>query len=304
MGLFDAFKKKKVVAKELETPPAPEQNPSFGSEQARVPPQDMGMQPSFGQMQEQMQAPMQDFPLPRQSSQFPSSNPTFGLEPEHAMPQNPQMMPQMQQVPQMQMPQMQQQSYGMPQYDDIPMPDADEMVPQQQEMQQQQMQQQFQEQIPVQPKMGSPIPSFRFYQQAAPEDHPHEQMHEEMHQDQAEIPFDISQELLSMPEMMKQHQDLQEKSAPTFSSFEKVERKAASLEHHLHFGKKFITVTVLYDVGEQLVNMAEDLGLAKDTAFRLADLNEQEIEMMAKWQTLQQNMELRIAEMDKVMFKA
>ena len=76
------------------------------------------------------------------------------------------------------------------------------------------------------------------------------------------------------------------------------------MESHPHFGKKFITVSVLCDVGEQLVNMAEDLGLAKDTAFRLADLNEQEIEMMAKWQTLQHNMELRLAEMDKIMFKA
>ena len=71
-----------------------------------------------------------------------------------------------------------------------------------------------------------------------------------------------------------------------------------------HFAKKFITVDTLCDIGEQLVNMAEDLGLAKDTAFRLADLNEQEIEMMAKWQTVQHNMELRLAEMDKIMFKA
>ncbi|MEK6921634.1 MAG: hypothetical protein AABX82_07135, partial [Nanoarchaeota archaeon] len=71
-----------------------------------------------------------------------------------------------------------------------------------------------------------------------------------------------------------------------------------------HFSKQFITVTALFEVGEQLVNMSEDLGLAKDTVFRITDLNEQEIEQMAKWQALQQSMELRIAEVDKILFKA
>ncbi|MBI5072471.1 hypothetical protein HZA99_01495 [Candidatus Woesearchaeota archaeon] len=285
MGLFDAFKKKKAVTKELEIPPIPDQE--MGMEQAPMPPRESGMEQFSPQQQMQApmpeQNPMPDFPLPRQNAPFPSSNPSFELAPESAMPG--------QQI---------QQPFGMPQYDDVPMPEQGEMSGQG-------MQPQMQQQVPPQPKMGSPVPTFRFYQEA-PEDH-HEEMRQEMHENMhethnAEVPFDISQELLSMPEMLKQHETHEEKSAPTFSSFEKIERKPATMEQHPHFGKKFITVSVLCDVGEQLVNMAEDLGLAKDTAFRLADLNEQEIEMMAKWQTLQHNMELRLAEMDKIMFKA
>ena len=287
MGLFDAFKKKKVVAKELETPPAPEQNPPFNMGQAPASSGDT-QSGDFSMQQMPAQNPILDFPLPRQNASFPSSNPAFGMVPEQEMSLNPQMTQQMQISPDMQMPQqVQHPSFSMSQYEDIPMPEPDEMAPQQ---------------IPPQPKMGSPIPSFRFYKEAAPEDYP--QSHEEMHQDQGEIPFDISQELMSMPEMMKQHDEHEEQKIPSFSSIEKAKKKATPVENHLHFGKKFITVTILYDVGEQLVNMAEDLGLAKDTAFRLTDLNEQEIEMMAKWQTLQQNMELRLAEMDKIMFKA
>lgn len=286
MGLFDAFKKKKAAAKELETPPAPDQE--LGMEQAPMPPHDSGME-QFSSLQQAPMPPqnaMPDFPLPRQNTPFPSSNASFGLAPESAMPDH-QMM---QQAPEMHMPQMQQASFGMPQYDDIPMPEQEEMAPQ----------------MPQQPKMGSPVPTFRFYQEAPQEHDLHEDMHEDMHEaHDAEVPFDVSQELLSMPEMLKQHEEShQETKKPlfTFESSERIEKKSATVG--LHFGRRFITVGVLYDVGEQLVNMAEDLGLAKDTAFRLADVNEQEIEMMAKWQTLQHNMELRLAEMDKIMFKA
>lgn len=274
MGLFDAFKKKKEAKaplKELETPP----------------PADMGS-PSFSQM-DQTPAPPSDMRIAPMSFS------------EQVQPQ--------------QMQQEMQSPSGVSHYEDIPIPEPEEFsAPTQQMMQPHQMQplpqmQAFQQmqmpqQFPPQLKMGSPVPTFRFYQEAVPQHEEVHQEHEELHT--IEVPFDVSQELLSMPEMLKQHEEekkVMQKPIPTFEKFEKIEKKQF-VSAGSHIGKQFITMGVLYDVGEQLVNMAEDLALAKDTAFRLTDLNEQEIEIMAKWQTLQQNMELRLAEMDKILFKA
>jgi len=124
----------------------------------------------------------------------------------------------------------------------------------------------------------SPTPQFRFYERA---DHPPE-----------ELPFDVSQELMTLPEVHR-------KAHP-----EQWQQPESTLKKKRHTPKQFITMTHLSELGQQLMNFREDLILAKDTAFRLTDLNEQEIEQMARWYAVQQTIEMRIAEIDKRLFKA
>jgi hypothetical protein len=220
----------------------------------------------------QRQMPMQqfqtpDFPLPQRNAPGMRQMPEM-MEEEMPMPAPP---AEMQEVQQQQMP--------------IPSPQA---------------------QPAPQSMFASPTPRFKFYETAEPRvDHAAHQ---------AEVPFDISQELLTMPELHKQvypevyhEEERPEDMEQPYKFLQKEEstisvRKIAAAGSH--FTKQFITVAELFEVGEQLVNMSEDLGLAKDTVFRITDLNEQEIEQMAKWQALQQSMELRIAEVDKILFKA
>ena len=171
---------------------------------------------------------------------------------------SPQMQQELQRTPDFPLPKQremsEQTSFGFGTYDEVPMP------------------------FPEETEIGSPVPQFKFYQEAPKEEH------------DLDVPFDVSQELLSIPEIIRQEKK------------QKAEEPAK--QQHLHFSKQFITVASLYEVGEQLIHFNEDISLAKDTAFRLTDLNEQEIEQMAKWQTLQHSIELRLAEIDKILFKA
>ncbi len=283
VGLFDLLKKKKAAkgpVKDLEAPPAPDDGmppaeavPMLGSEAPLDAKQQSQQFPPMDFSQRQM--PMQQF----QTSDFP-------LPQRNA--------PGMRQMPEMM------------QYEEVPMPTPPAEL---QEFAQQQMPASESQAPPAAQSMfSSPTPRFKFYQAAEPTAE-----HLEHPEHGTEMPFDISQELLTMPELHKQahpevyHEEVHEDMEQPYQFLQKEEPITSAKKITAagpHFSKQFITVTALFEVGEQLVNMSEDLGLAKDTVFRITDLNEQEIEQMAKWQALQQSMELRIAEVDKILFKA
>lgn len=114
-----------------------------------------------------------------------------------------------------------------------------------------------------------------------------------------EIPLEVSQELLTLPEVhRKAHPELYETAGMTAQP----ERKKQMVRSMLP--KEYIPLSQLFEVGEQLLTLGEDIALAKDTIFRLTDLNEQEIEQMARWYATQQSIDLRIAEIDKLLFIA
>ncbi len=303
MGLFDAFKKKKAAkpVQDLETPPMPEaaqgpMQPAPGFEEyasAPQPPQGFSPQfppaqqfsqqsPSFGPPQQPM-----NFPMPQQRAvpQFQPSAPSFAPEaqiPPIGMPPGADMNAQYGEV-----------------LEEMPMPTPPE------EVATSQGQQQSVSEMPQVTLFGGaqepPQPQFKFYYGPERTEHGSESA------EHGEIPFDVTQELLHLPQVhQEEHPELhpeEEEERPY--KFIPQERAAPQLKKEsVHISKQFITVAALYEVGEQLVNMGEDLALAKDTAFRLTDLNEQEIEQMVKWQALQQSMEMRIAEVDKLLFKA
>ncbi len=164
-------------------------------------------------------------------------------------------------------------------FQEIPVP-PDDM------QQSQQSQEQSQEQIIHKEALSLFQPQFKFYsspsEQSAQEEHKeyHKNVTDEVNANQ-EIPFDVRQELLTLPK---------EARIP--------EQKKQMIP------RQFLTVSMLLDIGEQLIHMNDDIVLGKDTAFRLSDINEQEIENMAKWHALHQSVELRLAEIDKILFKA
>jgi hypothetical protein len=322
LGFLDKFRKKKAKkpVKPLETPPGPTDAPDATSSNTPPAGPNLGMPPGPQPQSEHIQPnPMPEFSLPPQEGYAPGMH----QEPEHVMSGPPQMSAQQQSMieEQSMYPGMHDMSMPAPPEEDVPQHPA--MHPAMQEMQQ---------------------PQFKFHQAATPEEvaaqgHPLDhaiehpigmppQGHQETHNDhpamydehatghgQIHVPFDVSQELLTLPEVHRQeHPELYKKHEeyhdahemkheqhPFHSTNKEAEHHPA--KHTRHTPKKFITMTSLYETGEQLVNLAEDLSLAKDTAFRLTDLNEQEIEQMAKWHTLHQSIELRIAEVDKVLFK-
>ncbi len=301
MGLFDALKKKKAVKQDLETPPMPEaaqgpMQPAPGFEEyapAPQPPQGASSQypqfppaqqfsqqsPSFGPQQ-----PM-NFPMPQQRAVPQPSTPSFAPEaqiPPIGMPPGADMSAQYGEVPE-----------EMP----MPMP-SEEMAAPQAYPQMQQQQQSAQEQMPKVTLFGAQeAPQFKFYY--GPE------RTEEAQTSAQEVPFDVTQELLHIPQMHQEEHPELHPEEEVEKPYKFIPQEAPEVKKEgPHISKQFITVAALYEVGEQLVNMGDDLALAKDTAFRLTDLNEQEIEQMAKWQALQQSMEMRIAEIDKLLFKA
>ena len=285
LGLFSKFKKNKKPVKPLETPPIPEgeepQNQFPPGPQGMPPPSQMPYQgapfPSQGPPQQQM-APQAPYP---QGQPLPQQNPM----PEFSLPPQQGYMPGSREEPEF----YEDQQYEMqPQ---APMPP----YPQSQQAQMPYPQMGMQ-QPPYPPQRVPPLqPQFRFYQSATPE---------EVEQKQ-EVPFDVSQELLTLPEVhKKEHPELYEGPEENF------EEEIPEYEEPVHkkkirqAPKQFITMNSLFEVGEQLVNLSEDLTLARDTSFRLTDLNEQEIEKMAKWHTLLHSAEMRIAEIDKLLFRA
>ena len=302
MGLFDAFKKKKAAkpVQDLETPPMPEaaqgpMQPAPGFEEyapAPQPPQGSSPQyPQFPPVQQFSQQPM-NFPMPQQRAvpQFQPSAPSFAPEariPPIGMPPGADMNAQYGEVP-----------------EEMPMPTpSEEMAAPEAYQQMQQQQQSVQEQMPRVTLFGGAQeqPQFKFYYGPERTEHGSESA------EHGEIPFDVTQELLHLPQMHQEehpelHPEEEEEKPYQFMSQERVIPQLKKESSHI--SKQFITVATLYEVGEQLVNMGEDLALAKDTAFRLTDLNELEIEQMVKWQAFQQSMEMRIAEIDKLLFKA
>ena len=302
MGLFDAFKKKKAAkpVQDLETPPMPEaaqgpMQPAPGFEEyapTPQPPQGASTQYSqFPPAQQFSQQPM-NFPMPQQRAvpQFQPSTSSFTPEaqiPPIGMPPGADINAQYGEVP-----------------EEMPMPTpSEEMAAPEAYPQMQQQQQSVQEQMPRVTLFGGAQeqPQFKFYYGPERTEHGSESA------EHGEIPFDVTQELLHLPQMhQEEHPELhpeEEEEKPY--QFMSQERAIPQLKKESsHISKQFITVATLYEVGEQLVNMGEDLALAKDTAFRLTDLNELEIEQMVKWQAFQQSMEMRIAEIDKLLFKA
>lgn len=298
MGLFDVFKKQKAVkpVQDLETPPIPE----AAQEQ---------MQPAPG-FEEYTPAPQpsQGF-APQQYSQQPSAftsaqqSMTFPIQEQRAAPQFQPSIPAFApsgQIPPIGMPRGADMRYGEV-AEEMPMPTP----PEEMAVPQMQQGQHISEQMPKVTLFGAaqeqPQPQFKFYY--GPERT--EQRNESA--EHGEIPFDVTQELLHMPQMHQgehpeMHPEEEEERPYTFIPEDRAVPELKKESHHI--SRQFITVAALYEVGEQLVNMGEDLGLAKDTAFRLTDLNELEIEQMVKWQVLQQSMEMRIAEIDKLLFKA
>ena len=105
-----------------------------------------------------------------------------------------------------------------------------------------------------------------------------QQEHEESVQ---QIPVDVTQELLSLP---------------------KSEPKIVAVKAQVP--RQYLTMSAVVDIQGQITNLYDDIALGKDKAYRLVDLNEQEIEKMAKWHALHEAMELRMAQIDKILFKA
>ncbi len=305
MGLFDAFKKKKAAkpVQDLETPPMPEaaqgpMQPAPGFEEYAPAPQ-----PSQGFALQQYSQQPQSFGSPTQPM-------NFQMEQQRAVPQfqpNAPSFAPLAQIPPIGMPQgvdMAAQYGEVP--EEMPMPTPpQEMAAPQSYQSMQQSQQNVPEQMPKVTLFSGaqepPQPQFKFYY--GPERT--EQSTESA--EHGEIPFDVTQELLHLPQMhQEEHPEFhpEEEEERPYKFMSQVRAASELKKECLHISKQFITVAVLYEVGEQLVNMGEDLALAKDTAFRLTDLNELEIEQMVKWQALQQSMEMRIAEIDKLLFKA
>lgn len=276
MGLLDKFKKNKAAkmpVKELETPPAPEEQvlsattsfPSSFSEPAPAP-----------EIKQEVPAAMPEFLLPQASSSMPFES---REEPEAFSKEE------------IQLP------------EEIPMPMPEEMAgaPRQQPAML------FQQQARPMPQIQIPSiqqqPQFRFFEAPREAQTPSEMQTE----------FDVSQELLTIPaQYQAQHQGFfKEEEIEKPYAFVPQEKKAAALErikkeakeHLHHYPKPYMTIASLFEVGEQLINLKEDLSLGRDTVFRLIDLNEQEIELIARWQVLQTSMEMRVAEIDKVLFK-
>jgi hypothetical protein len=299
IGLFDSFKKKKQPLPELETPPVPEGTPEAVQNRAMSSPQEI---PSFSMeapQEFQQEGPLntlQDVPMPpedmrvsppqqmpiqqmQQTEQrpFEMQEPMQQQIPQQMQQQIPQQMSQFQPAQQFQMPLQRQQQ-------DFPKPE--EVFNQQlSPMQPFPSSQYSQPSLPPQP-LFQQEPRFTFYAQPREEHHEeHNEEQNEFHQEEPrelqEVPFDVTQELLSLPKIVQKKEF-----------------------HSVHIPKRFLTVAMLLDIGTQLINIQEDLTLGKDTVFRLGDLNEQEIEMMARWNALHQSMELRMAEIDKILFKA
>jgi hypothetical protein len=307
MSIFDAFKKKKAKPmKPLETPPGPQVPGSQAQEE--IPQQDQQVVPqsniqgaehpfsSFQDQQFGMESPQEQ--APGQDSYIqPTPMPEFSLPPQQGY------------IPgQFQDPEHINRGPMYPPAD-VPMPappSEEEETPPIQEPIDSGAQSPMHSAMQPGPQQPAQ-PQFKFYQAATPEEveqegyplaHPIEQpiMHQEsdqMAQDNA--PFDVSQELLTLPEVhRKEHPELYHEGAHTQELHARPKK---------HISKEFIPITNLFEIGEQLSNLGEDLLLAKDTSFRLTDLNEQEIEKMAKWHTLHQSIELRLAEVDKLLFK-
>lgn len=299
MGLFDAFKKKKAAkpVQDLETPPMPEvaQGP---------------MQPVPG-FEEYMQAPQpsQGF-APSQSQQPASFGPpqqpmTLFMQEQRAVPQfqpsAPSFAP-VAQIPPIGMPRGADRAaqYGeVPEEMPMPTPSEEMAVPQMQQGEN------VPEQMPKVTLFGGSQepqqPQFKFYYG------PERVEQSTQSAGQGEIPFDVTQELLHIPQLhQEKHSEFhpEEEEEKPYKCMPQECAVPEVKKEDLHISKQFITVAALYEAGEQLVNMGEDLALAKDTAFRLTDLNEQEIEQMVKWRALQQSIEMRIAEIDKLLFKA
>lgn len=158
------------------------------------------------------------------------------------------------------------------------------------------------------------IPKFRFYENAEPREITAPIISTTPESAQQQMPFDVAQELLTIPKQVpKQHipqpekykEEEEELEKPyTFLPEQKESQVIAVKKQPEHYPKSFLTVASLFEVGEQLINLKEDILLGRDTLFRLIDLNEQEIELVAKWQVLQQSIEMRVAEIDKLLFKA
>ncbi len=247
MGLFNAWKKKKELP-ELEAPP-PVEEPSAEEHSMQPSIPAYSMEP-FPEQPEMPLQTFQDVPMPPDEMRMQPPQP-----PEHP----------------------QEQSIAMqktPEFPTIP------EIPQKISLPQQAVE------PPQMPKEAlslfqlQQMPQFKFYTAPA-EGHEEHEVSEEHDVKQYEIPFDVKQELLTLPKEAK----IPKQVKP-------------------HIPRTFLTVSMLMDVGEQLIHMNDDIALGKDTAFRLGDLNEQEIEKMAKWHALHQSMELRLAQMDKILFKA
>jgi hypothetical protein len=322
MGFLDKFKFKKKKAnkpvKALETPPgpdgelvttsapqgmpfpqatpAPQQTTPFGPQQGMLPPQTAGTPSPFTAPQS----------TPGPVPNMPQSSPAhaeFSMPPDHIQPNQ---MPDFS-LPLGQFPGHRAEPEAMP-FGEHPMgmpapPEEDTLGS-------------LQQHAPPGPQplehQQAGQPSFKFYQAATPEEvaaqnlespiaHPseHPEQNQAEHNPKYHVPFDVSQELLSLPGLNKHQTPSQE--MPTFHK-EDMQHAIHKKPAH-HTPKQFITMTNLFEVGEQLVNFSEDLSLAKDTSFRIADLNEQEIEHMAKWHTLQESIQMRVAEIDKLLFR-
>ncbi len=281
LSLFDSLKKKKEPLPELETPPAPEGAPeTVVPSPQQVPAFSMDSPEQF--QQEMPLSTLQDVPVPPDDMRASPEVP----QPQMQQPQQKLQIPQQQpsQAPQIQAFQPAQfQIPPQPQQQNIPKP---VQVFKQQLPPIQSFSSQLYPQPPSMPQepLLQQEPQFFYDTHEEFNEEQHEGHHEEQEQYEspsAEIPFDVTQELLSMPKSMQKQE-----------------------VHTAHIPKKYLTVAMLLDIGTQLINLHDDITLGKDTAFRLGDLNEQEIEKMARWHALHQSMELRMAEIDKILFKA
>lgn len=292
MGLLDTFKKKKAAkmpVKELETPPVPEGAPAFPSSFPEpAPAQEI-----------KSAAATPEFLLPQASSSMP-----------FASREEPEAFPKEEIPPAMQAAMEQPNPFSRELPEEIPMPMPEEMAGAPHQQPAMPFQQQARQMPQIQIPQIQQQPQFRFFE--APEEAPSAAAAQAFSEMQPE--FDVSQEMLSIPaEYQEQH--------PEFYKEEEVEKpyavvpegkkpgalqalKKGALQPAHHYPKPYLTVASLFEVGEQLINLKEDLSLGRDTVFRLIDLNEQEIALIARWQVLQNSMELRVAEIDKVLFKA
>lgn len=285
MGLLDALKKKKATkmpVKELETPPAPEGASAFPSSIEPAPALEIkSAAPEF-------LLPQASSSMPFESREEPEAFPQQIAMPEQRMP--PMAAPRAEIPPAMQAAMEQPMPFGR-ELEEIPMP-----MPEMRGMSPMQM-------PPLQQQS-----QFRFFEAAAEEPSAAPAFSE------MQPESDVSQELLSIPaEYQEQHPELykEEEEEKPYAVVPGAKKpgalqalKKGALQPVHHYPKPYMTVASLFEVGEQLINLREDLSLGRDTVFRLIDLNEQEIALIAKWQVLQNSMELRVAEIDKVLFKA
>lgn len=245
MGLFSTLKKKKELP-ELETPPPVEEIPEQQTPQPAI--------PAFSMDSPENEMPLQAFqsvPLPPDDMRAQTPQlPVEEIPKQQTMPSPPQQFEEFPKSSQLDFPEIRPEAG---QYNIQPAVEPP--------------------QLPKEAlSLFQPSPQFKFYTAPAEE---HTEIREQ------EIPFDVKQELLTMPKEAK----MPEQQKP-------------------HMPRTFLTLSMLMDIGEQLINLNDDIALGKDTAFRFGDLNEQEIEKMAKWHALHQSMELRLAQMDKILFRA